>query len=284
MIESATVPVRPDIYLPRPAAITEVRKMTAAETFFRFALMHGERLAYRPGQFIMITVPGIGQMPISITSCPSPDGDTTFDVVIRRVGSVTGAIHRMQPGDVVGVRGPYGTTFPVDTEIKGRDILFICGGIGLVPVRSAIAYVLRHRQAYGNVTILYGTRTPAERLFADELVAWTERKDIHFLETVDRADSSWRGQVGVITNLFPALRVNSERTTAVVCGPPIMYKFVLLELYKLRIMPEHVHLSLERNMKCGIGKCGHCQINHLYACQDGPVIRYADVMDIREAI
>ena len=284
MIKSTLPPPRSDIYLPLPATVLEVRDLTAAEKFFRFEMMHGARIRYAPGQFFMITVPGVGQMPISITSCPGEDGDAAFDMVIRRVGSVTQAIHQMRPGDVVGVRGPYGTCFPVDTDMKGRDILFICGGIGLVPVRSAIDYVLRHRDAYGTVTILYGTRSPAERLFTEELAAWTAREDVAFLETVDRADPSWRGNVGVITNLFPQLAVNPAQTIAVVCGPPIMYKFVLLELYKLRIMPEHVFLSLERNMKCGVGKCGHCQINHLYACQDGPVVNYAEIMGVREAI
>lgn len=284
MIDSATLSVVEDIHVPLPATITEVRRMTDAEKFFRFEMMHGARLEYMPGQFFMITVPGVGQMPISITSCPREGGDTTFDMVIRRVGCVTGAIHRMEPGQAVGVRGPYGTTFPVETAMKGRDVLFVCGGIGLVPVRSAIDYVLERRGDYGKVTIAYGTRTPAERLFVEQLDAWAERDDVDFMETVDRADRHWRGNVGVITNLFPSLDINGENTVAVICGPPIMYKFVLLELYKLRVMPENVFMSLERNMKCGVGKCGHCQINHLYACQDGPVVNYAEIMDIREAI
>ena len=275
---------RSDMYVPLPATLLTVEPMTELETLFRFEMDQGELLDYMPGQFLMLTVPGVGQAPISITSCPEGGGDSTFDMVIRRVGSVTDAVHRLLPGAKVGVRGPYGTRFPVDGAMRGNDVLFVCGGIGLVPVHSAIAYVLKNRNDYGKVTVLYGARSPEERVFTATVAEWVDREDIEVLETVDVAKRGWNGNVGVITHLFPLVNVDPERTTAIVCGPPVMYKFVLLELYKLHIMPNQVFLSLERKMKCGVGKCGHCQINNLYACQDGPVVRYSDIQHLQEAL
>jgi NAD(P)H-flavin reductase len=204
--------------------------------------------------------------------------------VVRRVGRVTSALHALKAGDKIGVRGPFGTTFPVADELRGRDLLFICGGIGLVPVRSAINYVLNHRSDYRQVTILYGCKSPAERLFTRELASWAARKDVTFLETVDRGDGEWKGNVGVITTLIPKVEVDPSSVQAVVCGPPVMYRFVLMELAALGVPDDHVYVSLERRMKCGVGKCGHCQINGLYTCMDGPVFRYSAVKETPEAI
>jgi NAD(P)H-flavin reductase len=172
----------------------------------------------------------------------------------------------------------------VADELRGRDLLFICGGIGLVPVRSAINYVLNHRSDYRQVTILYGCKSPAERLFTRELASWAARKDVTFLETVDRGDGEWKGNVGVITTLIPKVEVDPSSVQAVVCGPPVMYRFVLMELAALGVPDDHVYVSLERRMKCGVGKCGHCQINGLYTCMDGPVFRYSAVKETPEAI
>jgi NAD(P)H-flavin reductase len=205
-------------------------------------------------------------------------------MVVRQVGNVTRALHGMKAGGKLGVRGPFGTTFPVDTDMQGKDLLFICGGIGLVPVRSAIQHVLGHRDDYGKVTILYGTKTPAERLFVEEAREWAAAPGVTFMETVDRGEADWTGNVGVITTLLPEVTIDTARTIAIVCGPPIMYKFVILELRNMQVADENVYVSLERNMKCGVGKCGHCQINSLYVCQDGPVFRFSDVAEIREAI
>jgi NAD(P)H-flavin reductase len=272
-----------DIYLPEPATVVRAEQMTAQEMFFEFKPEAGDGLGYMPGQFMQITVPGVGEAPISISSSPT-GGDATFEMVVRKAGNVTAALHAMEPGDKVGIRGPFGTTFPVDSAMKGRDILFICGGIGLVPVRSAIHYVFHNRDDYGNVTILFGARSPAERLFTDELAEWTARDDVTFLETVDKGDEGWTGNVGVITTLMPDLDINPADTVAVICGPPVMYKFVIFELNQKEMPTDQVYVSLERHMKCGVGKCGHCQVNGLYVCQDGPVFRYADVEDVREAI
>lgn len=282
MTRHQTTAAPADIYLPEPASVVRAEPMTKLEMFFEFKLASGRELGHMPGQFCEVSIPGIGEAPISISSSPTyQDG---FQMVVRKVGNVSGALHGLKAGASVGIRGPFGTRFPVDTAMKGKDLLFVCGGIGLVPVRSAINYVLDHRQDYGHVTILFGTRTPADRLFTDEMKAWAGRKDVTFVETVDRGDEQWKGNVGVITTLFPKIKVDPARTVAIICGPPIMYKFVLIELDKMKIPKAAVYMSLERHMKCGVGKCGHCQVNGIYVCQEGPVFSYADVASVREAI
>jgi NAD(P)H-flavin reductase len=205
-------------------------------------------------------------------------------MVIRKVGSLTTALHALKVGDKVGIRGPYGTTFPVATDLKGKDVLFIAGGIGLVPLRSAIHYVLHNRKDYGHVSILFGARTPDDRLFTDELEDWRTRKDVTFIETVDQGSGTWRGNVGLITTLIPEACLNAEHTAAVICGPPIMYKYVIKELMKMHVPHRSIYVSLERRMKCGVGKCGHCQINGVYVCQEGPVFKQEDLLDVREAL
>ncbi|NOY80655.1 MAG: oxidoreductase [Kiritimatiellaeota bacterium] len=269
-----------DIYVPQIATLVRKERLTELETFFEIQLESNQPLGHRPGQFVMVSLPGLGEAPISVSSRPVGN---TFELVVRRIGRLTTAMHRMEVGDKLGIRGPFGTDFPVNT-FRGQDVLFICGGIGLVPVRGAILEVLANRAAYGHVAILYGTRGPSERLFVDDLARWKAREDVTFLETVDRGSDAWDGNVGVITTLIPKIEIAPERTAVVVCGPPIMYKFVLMELYQQNVPKENIYVSLERRMKCGVGKCGHCQINGLYTCLDGPVFRYADVSDVREAI
>lgn len=270
-----------DIYRPESATLVKVQPMTDLERFFEFRLDADRDLGHQPGQFVEVSVAGVGEAPISISSSPTRQG--SFQLLVRRVGNVSGALHRLNPGDKVGIRGPFGNPFPVNDAMKGQDIIFICGGIGLAPVRSAIQYVFDHRRDYGAVTILFGAKSPAERLFVEEVEVWKCQPGTVYLESVDRADASWKGHVGVITTLMPKLAVKPEQTVAIVCGPPIMYKFVLMELNKMNLSNERSYVSLERHMKCGVGKCGHCQINNLYACQDGPVFRYSDLIPVREA-
>ncbi len=273
-----------DIYLPHPAVILETTAMTGNEMLFRIRSESKEPFDYKPGQFMQVSVPGYGEAPISISSSPTRHKPDTLEMVVRRVGSVTNALHRLGKGDRIAMRGPYGTHFPVYEPMKGRDALFVLGGIGSCPVRSAIQYVLDCREDYGDVTILLGSRRPADRLFVDELHEWKQRDDVKVLETVDVADASWGGQVGVITTLFSQVHVYPSRTVAIVCGPPVMYKFVLLELDKLKIERNRIYMSLERHMRCGVGKCGHCQMEDIYVCQKGPVFNYADIAGIQEAI
>ncbi len=270
-----------DIYLPQPATVEAVDLMNATELNLRLSMDDGG-FDFVPGQFVEVSVAGIGEAPITISSSPTMKG--SFELVVRRIGNVTNAIHRLKAGVKVGIRGPFGGgTYPVE-ESEGMNVVFICGGIGLVPQRSFINYVLDNRDDYGEVTILLGTRCSTERFFHSELEAWDKRSDIHFLETVDQADDCWQGNVGVVTTLIPKIESELKSSVILVCGPPIMYKFVLMALKEADVPDENIYLNLERKMKCGVGKCGHCQVNDLYVCMDGPVFRYSDLRNVPEAI
>jgi sulfite reductase subunit B len=271
-----------DIYLPLPATVGKVQQMTKYERFFSCQLDSGEELGHMPGQFVEVSIPGIGEAPISVSSSPTRKG--SFDMVIRKVGNVTQALHELTAGDKIFIRGPFGNSFPVDDAMKGKDVIFVCGGIGLVPVRSAIQYVLDNRDDYGRVIILFGAKTPSDRLFVEELEKWREDKNVTLLETVDHRDENWSGPEGVITTLLPLVKIDKDNTVVVICGPPIMYKFVIINLLEAKLKEDQIYLSLERNMKCGVGKCGHCQISNIYVCQDGPVFRFSDIKDIEEAL
>jgi sulfite reductase subunit B len=270
------------LYMPVAARITNIVQLTALEKVFTIQLPEGMSLNHRPGQFVEVSMLGTGEAPISISSSPSRSNGT-FELCVRKVGDVTQAVHQLQPGDVVGVRGPFGHGFPYE-KFRGKDILFAPGGLGLAPLRSLINQVLDERALYGRVLILYGARNPSELLFKDELEAWSKRKDVELLVTVDRGDETWKGHTGVITTLFKDVSVNPRNTIAVTCGPPIMYRYVLMELLGKGILEGNIYLSLERKMKCGIGKCGHCQINNVYACQSGPVFSYRDIKGLEEAL
>ncbi len=269
------------IYLPQLAEIIRTEQLTKMEKLLEIKLLNGQDLGHQPGQFVEVSILGIGEAPISISSSPTKKG--SFELAVRAVGNVTRALHNLTKGAIIGIRGPFGNGFPV-SEMKGKDILFVAGGIGLVPLRSLINYVLDKRSDFGRVLILFGAKNPAEQLFLEELALWRTRSDLEYWETVDRADGQWKGHVGVITTLFPKINVNPKNTVAVIVGPPVMYRFAILEAQVKGIPDEQIIVSLERRMKCGVGKCGHCQINHLYVCQDGPVFNYAQIKDIKEAI
>jgi sulfhydrogenase subunit gamma (sulfur reductase) len=270
------------VYLPVMARLLKLEPMTELETLFTVQLPGGRRLGHEPGQFVECSVMGIGEAPFVVTSSPSRS-DATFELCIRRVGDVTSALHRLVPGDVIGVRGPFGHGFPIG-KMRGKDVLFAAGGMGLPPLRALINQVLDERGAFGRVIILYGTRDPDAILFGEELKEWAERDDVEFHMTVDRAGEGWKGNVGVITTLFRKITINPRNTVAATCGPPIMYRFVLMELLGTGIPETQIYLSLERRMKCGVGKCGHCQINDLYCCRDGPVFAYARIKRVEEAL
>jgi sulfhydrogenase subunit gamma (sulfur reductase) len=269
------------VYVPTMARLLKVEPLTELEKVFTLELPGGGSLGNEPGQFVEVSLFGIGEAPISVTSSPSRSNGT-FELCVRKVGDLTGALHQLEPGAKVGIRGPFGHGFPI-AKMKGKDILFVAGGLGLPPLRSLINEVLDQRGAFGRVIILYGCKNPGEMLFKEELAEWAGRDDVEFHITVDRGDEAWEGNVGVITTLFPKITVNPRNTVAATVGPPIMYRFVLMELLGKGIPETQIYLSLERRMKCGVGKCGHCQINDLYCCQDGPVFRYADIMGLEEA-
>jgi sulfhydrogenase subunit gamma (sulfur reductase) len=272
----------PSIYLPIQARVLEARPMSKTERFFKIGLPDGLSLNHRPGQFVEVSVLGVGEGPISISSSPSRSNGS-FELCVRRAGDLTGVLHRLGAGDTIGVRGPFGRGFPFE-KFRGKDLLFAPGGLGLAPMRSLINQVLDERANYGRVTILYGARNPSELLFTDEIAEWKARGDVDVHLTVDRADDNWKGNVGVITTLFPKIDVYARNTVAITIGPPVMYRFVLMELLAKGIADGNIWLSLERRMKCGVGKCGHCQINHLYTCQAGPSFSYAEIKHLEEAL
>ncbi len=268
---------------PEKATIVSTRDLTEKEKLFEIELDSGESLNHKPGQFVELYLPGIGEAPFSVTSSPTKDGP--FELCVRAIGNVTNALHRMGEGDKLGIRGPYGNGFDVEF-LKGKDLLFIGGGIGLAPLRSLINYVRDNEEDYGESTILYGCKEPCERLYENELERWKELDFFDCRETVDScpADAEWDGNVGVITTLIPEVDFDPETTYAIVCGPPVMYKFVMQELDDKDLPSDHRILSLERRMRCGVGECGHCQIGGYYVCQDGPVFNYAEIEDEEEAI
>lgn len=270
-----------DIYLPAPATIKKLQMLNETELYLQLA-MDEEPLQYKPGQFVEVSVPGLGEAPISISSSPTQAGG--FELVVRKAGNVTNRIHQLEEGETLGIRGPYGNGCYPAEELKGKNLVFICGGIGLVPQRSFINYVLDNRGDYGSVTVLQGTKSMDQRFFQAELAAWQKRDDIKLLETIDEAEDAWKGNVGVVTTLIRKIEDELEGAHFFVCGPPVMYKFVLMDLLTKATPRENIYVNLERKMKCGVGKCGHCQINDKYVCVDGPVFRYSDLDAVPEAI
>lgn len=276
------IPTIESIYVPSGAWIAKIENVTYREKLFTIELPRGQSLGHRPGQFVEVSVFGVGEAPISIASSPSRSNGK-FELCVRKVGDVTKALHNLKEGDTIGVRGPFGRPFPVE-DFKGKDLLIAAGGLSLAPLRSVIYQVLDNRKDYGRVILLYGATTPNDLLFKDELKTLQQRQDVELLITVDRGDENWIGNVGVITTLFPRVTVNPHNTVAILEGPPIMYRFALMETLGKGIPEDQIWVSLERRMKCGVGKCGHCQINNLYCCQDGPSFSYAQIKGVEEAL
>lgn len=269
-----------DIYLPEMWTITKRRMLNGTELFMHLEQDSGNGFEYTPGQFVEVSIAGIGEAPISISSSPTQKG---LELVVRNAGSLTKVIHKLEAGDKLGIRGPYGSTYPIEAS-KGKDLVFICGGIGLVPQRSFIRYALDNRADYGNITVLIGTKCHDMRLFREEIALWEERKNMVVMETIDEAHDCWNGNVGVVTTLIPKIESDLPKSQVLICGPPVMYKFVLMAMAEAEVPTENIYVNLERRMKCGVGKCGHCQMNEHYVCQDGPVFRYSDLANVPEAI
>jgi NAD(P)H-flavin reductase/NAD-dependent dihydropyrimidine dehydrogenase PreA subunit len=270
-------------YVPKLATITKKVAMTPMETFFEIKLDDKSELGHKPGQFVEVSVFGVGEAPISLSSSPTKKG--AFELCVRKLGSVTTKLHALNEGDKVGIRGPFGNGF--DPEfLKGKDLLFIAGGLGIAPLRSLFNYVLDNRKDYERVILLYGCKEPREILFGDELMALASRDDVEFKPTVNWCPENevWTGNIGVITTLIPQVDFDPEKIWAIVCGPPIMYKFVIADLKERKVPDDHIIMSLERRMKCGVGKCGHCQMNEIYVCKDGPVFNYTKIKGVQEAL
>ena len=278
------IAVPDDIALPGTTPMTPVlarvqrRRRETDDTFtLELAPQGGRPWPFAPGQFNMLYLFGVGEVPISISGDPA-----TPDVLLhttREVGTVTGAMQQLRPGDYLGLRGPFGTFWPVD-EAEGRDVIIVAGGIGLAPLRPVLYHLMTHRDRYNRVVILYGARTPDDILFQKDLGRWSSRLDVEVFATVDRATRRWRGSVGVITTLIPHAPIDPENSLVMVCGPEMMMHFTINELHRRGVGSDQIYVSMERNMKCAIGLCGHCQFGQHFVCKDGPVFRFDEIEDL----
>jgi NAD(P)H-flavin reductase len=262
-----------DPMVPETAVIEQIHYEAADIATYRLTFTNPtvrENYRYLPGQFNMLHLPGLGEIAISISS--DPDKPEILLHTIREAGNVTKAMARLKKGDIIGVRGPFGSSWPVD-RAEGKDLIIVGGGIGLAPLRPAIYHAINHREKYGQVTILSGARSPADLLYPEEYDEW-RKHDIEVLVTVDRADRNWQGNVGVVPMMFYNMRPKAQQTIVFTCGPEIMMRFVVYEALARRIPKESIFVSLERNMKCAIGFCGHCQFGPFYLCKEGPVLGY----------
>ena len=274
----AVGPLVPRAYRVRSA----VRETSDTVTLVLQAETAAEEVGFAPGQFNMLSVFGVGEVPISISGNPGRVDLLTHTV--RAVGAVTQALAAQRRGAVVGVRGPYGTAWPVEAA-EGSDVVIVAGGVGLAPLRPAVHRILARREKYGRIALLYGSRTPGDLLYVHDLKQWRGRMDLEVEVTVDAAAGGWRGNVGVVTTLIPRAQFDPTSTVALVCGPEIMMRFTVRELQARGIPDDRMFLSMERNMKCGIGQCGHCQYGPYFVCRDGPVFRYdriASFLRVRE--
>ena len=260
-----------DPMVPRIARVRRRQRDLKDVVTLTLELEDGGELAFAPGQFNMLTVFGVGEVPISISGDPAKPGGGLVHT-IRDVGAVSGALARLGPGDAVGVRGPFGVGWPV-AEAKGHDVVILTGGLGLAPLRPVIYSLLANRRLYGKIALLYGARGPEEILFRSELEQWRRLLDIELLVTVDHAETDWYGSVGVVTTLVPRADFDPQSTLAMVCGPEIMMRYGVSALRAAGVSDQSMYLSMERSMKCAIGLCGHCQLGSVFVCKDGPVFR-----------
>ena len=275
-----------NVYLPKTAVLDRmVSEIPEVKTFYWHFEDPAEQRAFRhfrPGQFAEVSLFGMGEFPTSLP--PSPTEDETF-FTVRQVGSCTSALHQLKPGEKFAVRGPYGNGFPME-QYYGKNLVFVAGGIGLIPLRSCIVYALKNREKYDRIQIFHGAKTPKELMYVDNLKEWERTPGVECHLTVDRAPEQWSGNVGVVGSLFrkPNVQVPVENTIAFVCGPPIMFRFVIKDLLGMGFQEENIVSTLERYMKCGVGKCGHCCIGVAYVCLDGPVFTYRQIKTLGEDI
>jgi len=274
-------------FLPALARLAEIRDLATGIKLFRCEFIDkGAELHYRPGQFGFLSAIGVGESPFGLAVSEARSGGLA-EFAVQRIGTVTDALHEMQPGDLVGVRGPMGNCFPMD-QLKGdgdsgRRIIILGGGIGLAPLRPVIQEILDHRDEYGPLELFCTARSPELLVFREEFAEWSAAPRTTMHVTVDKGNESWTGQVGLITQVLAQVAPSPDNAVAITCGPPIMIKFVLKELDRLGFAPEQVIMTLESKMKCGLGKCGRCNVGDQYICQDGPVFRYDQVREFLEA-
>jgi len=279
-------PSTENVYLPKVAVLDRVSdEIPEVKTFHWHFVDPFEQEAFRhfrPGQFAQVSLFGVGEFPASLPPSPT-EGETFFTV--RQVGSCTAALHQLKEGDHFAVRGPYGNGFPMEAYYD-KNLVFVAGGIGLIPLRSCIVYALAHRERYRSIQIFYGSKKPTELMYLPNLRSWERADGVECYLTVDRADASWKGHVGVVGTLFkrPGVSIPVDDTIAFVCGPPVMFRNVIKDLLAVGFQSRNIVSTLERYMKCGVGKCGHCCIGMAYVCVDGPVFTYEQILKLGEAI
>ena len=269
--------MKKNIYQPVEAEIVEVIQETS--NIKTFVLRPKSDFSFCTGQFIELTIPGIGEAPFTPSSDPSVR--EKIDLTIMNAGRVTAKLHQMNKGELVGFRGPYGKGYPLD-KFKERDILIVGGGVGLAPLRSLLFTLFSSIDNYKSVVLRYGARTSADIVYKNEIPGWAGKNKVNLVATVDIGDPSWQGNVGLVTTILSGLPVDLNKAVSIVCGPPIMMKFVTLKLLDLGFKPKDIYLSMEKSMSCGLGKCGHCRVGKFYACKDGPVFTYEELKDIRD--
>ena len=268
---------------PFMARITSIKKETYDTNTYQFQLKENPGFSFLPGQFNMLGIPGVGEAPISFSS--EADQKDKFEHTIRAVGRVTQAMTQRKEGEWLQIRGPYGRGWPTE-DARGKNILVVAGGIGLAPLRGFLLEVWRNRNDFGKVVILYGARTPDDLLFKEELPLWRKRPNTQLLLTVDEIPSKtgWEENQGVVITLFDRVEISPQNTLALICGPEIMMRFVVVGLLQRGYSASHLYVSLERRMKCGVGQCGHCQIGPKYVCRDGPVFPYNEIRGLPDTL
>ena len=282
---SDPVKIKNDIYQPYLARIIKVLPQIQDHLLFQLRFQDPKmalNFTHRPGQFVELSVIGSGEAPISISSSPTRPG--IVELCVRKTGRVTNALFRLPLNALVGIRGPYGNGFPIE-KLKDNNLLIIAGGLGMAPLRSLLWYALDNRTKFKDIILMLGAKTPDEMLFKYELLKLIDRPDMKCLLTVDKDEEGiWKAHFGVVTKLFDYVELDPATTYAALCGPPIMYKFVLKELLKRNFSKDRILMSLERKMKCGVGKCGHCSIGYKYTCIDGPIFTYWDAINLPEMV
>lgn len=264
-------------YLPKKSTIIGIKNFTPKVKLYTLKLSNNQKFEFIPGQFVLISILGFGEAPFGICS-PFYKKDLV-QICVRKIGRVTAAFDKLTVGDEVGLRGPYGNGFNLK-DLENKDIVLVAGGTGIAPIVSLAEYLIAFRPKFGKIYLLYGARTPQELLFDSEFKRW--QKNINLCLTVDQPNKAWKENIGLITTLCKVIKVNYKNSKAIMCGPSIMYKNMVEHLKKLGISENDIYVSLERNMRCGIGKCQHCVYGTKYVCQDGPIFKYKDISNIPE--
>ncbi len=267
-----------NLYQPLKADLLDVKEETP--TIKTFRLKPERPVSFKAGQFVQLTVPGVGEAPFTPSSSPSEDEE--MEITILRTGEVTDRLHELNDGVTLGVRGPFGRGYPTD-KLKGKTVLAVGGGVGLAPLRSLLHHLFENVDDYEHVAIRYGARNPSELLYRDSFEEWASKDNVSFDVTVDVPDDQWDGKVGVVTTLLEDMEIDPENTYVVSCGPLIALRFITLTSLNMGIDPSHIYLSMNRKMSCGMGKCGRCNVGPYYLCKDGPDMCYADIKDYKDA-